>query len=239
MKRFSRTLPRTLLMVAVCCVVAGLGRAEAQEIGDQVVPKAETALKVKDEVVGTVDGDDVLTVEQVQDKWLWVVSADGTKGWVKSDAVQPYEESAPATPDGAAPPTPEPPLDPEKDRLFLIGMLGGTHVYTTYLYIGVVADGLSKDLYTDEQTKELLNEVVASSDTLMRNLTRVRDGGLSEEDAAAINEMIEIHGLLQEQANAAIIYTDSRSEEDAQRFDQIRTTVWPKIASLLGLETAS
>lgn len=231
-----RTMTRTLLIVVAALVVCGQGRVHAQEVGDQVVPKAQADLKVKDEIVATVETDDVLTVEQVQGKWLWVVTSEGVKGWVKSDLIQPYDDSAPPSPDNAAPDMPEVPLDPERDRLYLIGMLGGSHVYTTYLYIGVVADSLSKELYTEEQVKELLGEVVISSDTLVKNMIRVRDGGLSPEDTEAINGMIEIYGLLKEQANAAIVFTDSRSPDDAERFEQIRTTVWPKISTLLGLE---
>jgi hypothetical protein len=114
--------------------------------------------------------------------------------------------------------------------------MGGAHVYTTYAYIGVLADGLSKELYTDQQTKELLGEVVTVSDSLIKNMERVRDGGLSEADTQAINSMIEIYKLLKDEANAAIKFTDTRAVEDAEQFDQIRTTVWPKISALLGLE---
>ncbi len=235
-----RTLTRTLqTVVFVGCVMAVHSVALAQEVGDDVVPKAKVDLKVKDAVVATVEPDDVLTVEMVQGKWLWVVTADGTKGWVKSDAVQPYDDSPPPSPDDAAPGSPETPLDPEGDRLYLIGALGGAHVYTTYAYIGVLADGLSKQLYTDEQTKELLAEVVTVSDSLVKNMERVRDGGLSEGDTEAINGMIEIYKLLKDEASAAIRFADSRSVEDAEKFDQIRTTVWPKISALLGLEGAA
>jgi hypothetical protein len=174
---------------------------------------------------------------RVNDKWLWVSSPSGNKGWVKADAVQPYEENAPPSPDDSAPDSPEePPLDPVADRLYLIGALGGAHVYTTYAYIGVLADGLSKDLYSAEQTKTLLAEVVSVSDSLIKNLTRVRDGGLSDSDAAAINNMIDIYKLLQDEARAASAFSESRTVEDAEKFEGARTTVWPKISELLGLD---
>jgi hypothetical protein len=230
-----RTVTRTILLAA-CVLVFGFASASAQEPGDKVVPKAAVDLKVKDTVVESVDTDDVLTIERVQDKWLWVSTAGGAKGWVKADAVQPYDENAPPSPEGDAPESPEEPLNPEADRLYLIGALGGAHVYTTYAYIGVLADGLSKELYEAEQTKTLLGEVVSVSDSLVKNLTRVRDGGLSESDTAAINNMIEIYQLLQNEAKAAIAFTDSRTAEDAQKFEEARTTVWPKISDLLGLE---
>jgi hypothetical protein len=229
------TVTRTILFAA-CVLLFGRISANAQDVGDQVVPKAPVDLKVKNAVVESVDVDDVLTVEQVQDKWLWVSTAGGTKGWVKADSVKPYEENAPGAPDSEAPESPEEPLNPEADRLYMIGALGGAHVYTTYAYIGVLADGLSKELYDTEQTKTLLGEVVNVSDSLIKNLTRVRDGGLSESDMVAINNMIEIYKLLQSEAQAAIAFTDSRTAEDADKFEKARTTVWPRISDLLGLE---
>lgn len=230
-----RTATRTLAVI-IGALVFCVPPAAAQDVGDQVVPKAAVDLKVKDAVVESVDTDDVLTVERVQDKWLWVVTKSGTKGWVKADAVEPYEENAPESPDSEAPDSPEEPLNPEADRLYLIGALGGAHVYTTYAYIGVLADGLSKELYDAEQTKTLLGEVVSVSDSLIKNLGRVRDGGVSEADNQAINNMIDIYKLLQSEAKAAIAFTDSRTAEDAEKFEEARTAVWPKIADLLGLE---
>jgi len=230
-----RTVIHTLAVVA-CVLVFSRSPVSAQEVGDKVVAKSAIDLKVKDAVVESVDQDDVLTVERVQDKWLWVSTAAGTKGWIKADTVQPYAENAPPSPDDSAPESPEEPLDPDADRLYLIGALGGAHVYTTYAYIGVLADGLSKELYSAEQTKTLLGEVISVSDSLIKNLTRVRDGGLSESDMAAINNMIDIYQLLQNEAKAASAFTESRTVEDAQKFEDARTTVWPKISELLGLD---
>ncbi|MFO1094736.1 MAG: hypothetical protein U0992_15735 [Planctomycetaceae bacterium] len=230
-----RTGSRTLAVILGFLALALLPAA-AQDVGDRVVPKAPVDLKVKDAVVESVDADDVLTVERIQDKWLWVKTEAGTKGWVKADSVKPYEENAPASPDGEAPDSPEQPLEPEADRLYLIGALGGAHVYTTYAYIGVLADGLSKELYKPEQTTELLNEIVSVSDSLIKNLGRVRDGGVSPADTTAINNMIDIYKLLQDEAKAAIAFTGSRTPEDAEKFDAARKAAWPKIADLLGLE---
>ncbi|REJ90793.1 MAG: hypothetical protein DWQ29_06285, partial [Planctomycetota bacterium] len=110
------------------------------------------------------------------------------------------------------------------------------HVYTTYAYIGVLADGLSKELYPDEQVIELLGEVSAVSESLIKNLEQVKRGELSPSDEAAVDDMIAIYQLLAQEAEAAAKFTKSRAVEDAERFDEIRTTVWPKISTLLGLD---
>lgn len=221
---------------------AVMDSVRAQDVGDEVVPKSEVKLKIKSEVVETVGPSDVLLVEQVRDAWLWVKSPTGKAGWVKAELVTRREESVPAQPVEAAPASPEVPetaIDPEADRLYLIGAVGGSHVYTTYAYIGVLADSLSKELYTSEQVQELLNETVAMSDSLLKQMRKVRAGGLSDVDAKAIDNMIQIYVLLQDEARAAAAFAQSRSPEDASRFDKIRTDVWPRIATLLGLERPS
>ncbi len=231
-------MPRILALVLLSSP-ALIGQVRAQQAGDEVLPKAEIRLKIKSEVIDTVGPADVLTVEQVRDQWLWVTTPSGKSGWVKSDAVTLRQDTAPAPPEDAAPASPdvpESPIDPEADRLYLIGAVGGSHVYTTYAYIGVLADSLSKELYTKEQIQELLNETIAMSESLLKQLRKVRAGGLSDTDAAAIDNMIEIYRLLQDEARAAAKFAESRTTEDAEKFDKVRTTVWPRIATLLGLE---
>jgi hypothetical protein len=228
-----------ILAVLLLSSAIGPQSAQGQEVGDEVVPKSEIKLKIRSEVVETVGPSDVLTVDQVRDAWLWVTAPSGKSGWVKADLVAPRQDAAPAPPPDVAPASPdepETPVDPEADRLYLIGAVGGSHVYTTYAYIGVLADSLSKELYKTEQVQELLNETVAMSDSLLKQLRKVRAGGLSDVDAQAIDNMIDIYELLKDEARAAAAFARSRSSEDADKFDKVRTTVWPKIAALLGLE---
>jgi hypothetical protein len=231
-------LPRILALVLLSSPLLA-EKVRAQQVGDEVVPQAEIKLKIKSEVIDTVGPSDILTVEQVRDAWLWVKTPSGKNGWVKSDAVTLRQDAAPAPPEDAAPSSPdepETPIDPEADRLYLIGAVGGSHVYTTYAYIGVLADSLSKELYTKEQVQELLNETIAMSESLLKQLRKVRAGGLSDTDAEAIDNMIEIYKLLQDEARAAGAFAASRTTEDAEKFDSARTTVWPRISALLGLE---
>ncbi len=248
-----RTRRWSATFLLVCCVCGNLRDAFAQQEGDEVVPKSDAQLKVEREIVATVTPDDVLVVEQLQGDWLWVRTASEKRGWIKKDRVAVYDATPPAptaivpnnppvpdpvepTPADTEPVQPAKPVDPEADRLYLIGALGGSHVYTTYAYIGVLADGLSKDVYSTAQVKELLGETIAISQSLEQHLRQVAQGDLAQSDQAAIDTMIAIYVLLQDEARAVIKFTDSRANEDAAEFDRLRTTVWPKIAGLLGLE---
>lgn len=215
--------------------------ARGQEVGEEVVPKRQVPLKVKSTVVDTVDPEDVLVVEQILGDWLWVRTPTGETGWIKEDAVSQRGEVAPGVPDDGKPVPPAtepPPADPDADRLYLIGAMGGSLVYTTYAYIGVLADSLSKDLYTTEQVQDLLKETIAMSQSLVKRLERVRASGLTEEDQQAIDRMVAIHNLLQDQAQAASRFAESRSAQDAEAFDTVRSTVWPRISLLLGIENS-
>lgn len=228
----------TLLAVFLTCAQP----ASAQVIGDRVIPRKIANLKVRDVVVDQAGPDEVLTVEQVQDAWLWVRTPIDAFGWVKRADVR-LESEAPAP---AGMPRHTAAASPgaasgaatlhDGERLFLIGALGGSHVYTTYGYIGVIADGVPKDTYSEEKVRELMAEVIAMNDNLVAQLAKVRATSLMPEDIEALDQMIEIYSLLREQAEALNAFTQSRTQEHANEFERLRTTVWPKISLLLGLE---
>jgi len=56
------------------------------KVGDEVVALSDTALKVAKQTVATARKGETLTVEQVQDNWLWVRTGQ-TRGWIESTAV--------------------------------------------------------------------------------------------------------------------------------------------------------
>jgi hypothetical protein len=233
-----------LALMSVLLGVAGTGRGlPAQDVGNEVVPRQPTPLKVKSIVVHTVGAEDVLVVEQRQGAWLWVRTASGVNGWIKTDAVSVRYETAHQSPEqDANSPAAASPADsalangPDGDRLYLIGAMGGSHVYTTYAYIGVLADSLSRDLYTAEQVQDLLKETISMSQSVVKQMQKVRSGELSDLDRDTIDKMIRIHELLQQQAEAASRFAATRSAPDAEEFDRMRTKVWPRIAELLGIE---
>jgi hypothetical protein len=230
----------TLLLLGGLLALAST--AAAQGVGDQVIPNTDVDLKVRDVTVERVGPRDVLVVEQIRDTWLWVKTPAGKFGWIKRADVQ--RAANPGTPAATrAAPTPATPSSPPADAgggdlLYLVGALGGSHVYTTYGYIGVIADSVPKNTYPDEKIRELMHEIVAMSDNLTAQLQKVREGVLTDEDAQAVDEMIAIYALLREQAQALVAFTESRTPETANEFERTRKIVWPRISRLLGLETA-
>jgi hypothetical protein len=109
----------TLAMTLVISLSSQSG--QAQEVGDRVVTKSKVTLRVRNSAVETVPSDTLLRVEATNDKWLWVKSPTGKKGWVQASDVQ-LSSRPPVTkpkPDTKKPDTKKPdtkkPDKPEND----------------------------------------------------------------------------------------------------------------------------
>lgn len=124
---------------------------------------------------------------------------------------------------------------PAEESLQIVGVLTASHMYTTFGYIGVTADALSKKVYPAERVRELMTEVSAMCDNVIAQMGRLDRKKLSEDDGKAIDEMISIYRQLKVQAEALKTYAGQRTDKNAAEFDTARKTVWPRIEKLLGL----
>jgi hypothetical protein len=213
--------------------------AMAQNVNDTVTPKEPIDLKIKDRVIATVKPKEVLTVEKVQDDWLWVVTSKNEHGWLMKGDVEPAKAPPPAPPSKASPSAPaepgaEPPVD---ERLYLIGAMGATQVYLSYAYIGAIGDGYVNKSYDAAKVQELMTEVSGMSQHLLQQLEKVNEGDLTNEDRAAITQMIDINRLLKKEADALVTFSQKPTATNAESFEGVRRDVWPKIAKLLGIPT--
>jgi len=127
-----------------------------------------------------------------------------------------------------------PPKDDE--RLICIGALAGAHVYTTYGYIGGVADAYAHSVYSAEKVQELMKEVSGLADVSIKQLKKVREGNIVENDKQVIDEVVACYELLQREAQALSAYTRSKDPADLKDFEKARTDVWPKIKGVLGIK---
>jgi hypothetical protein len=221
--------------VLLTIVVVSPTPASAQVVGDRVAPRRAIELKVKDQVMAKAGPEETLTVEKTQDDWLWVATAAGVHGWVLKEDVKPAQ--SPAAPPARAEPS-QAPANPQDDaniddRLYLIGAMGATQVYLTYSYIGAIGDSYVHKTIEAAKVQDLMSEVDGMGDHLVKNLKEVRDGDLTEEDRAAIDQMIAINEMLQTQAQALSAFSADPTPENAQTFDSIRMRVWPLISNLL------
>ena len=122
------------------------------------------------------------------------------------------------------------------DRLVCIGALAGAHIYTTYGYVGGVADAYAHDVYKADKVQQLMKEVVGLSDVSVKQLKAVRNGNIVDTDKKVIDDVIEVYGPLSEEASALSDYVKSKDQDDLQKYEKARTTVWPKIRAVLGIK---
>jgi hypothetical protein len=122
------------------------------------------------------------------------------------------------------------------DRLVCIGALAASHVYTTYGYVGGVADGYASETYDGEKVRDLMREVVNLGDTNVRLLKKVREGNIVEGDKRVVDEIIAVYGLLKQEAESLAAYAQSDDQADLDAFEAARKAAWPKIKALLGIK---
>jgi hypothetical protein len=219
-------------------IVLACSAAFSQDIGDTVQATKAVELKVEDKVVASVAVGDSLAVRKVSGNWLWVQTKGGQRGWVLKENVQAIEEPA-AVPQAApdlAPAKPAQPKTGDDPRLTAIGVLAGQNIYTTYAYIGAVADGYGKASYSSAQVQQLMAEVASMASVASRHLQEVRATNIVEEDRDAIDNVLSIFELLTKEANALSGYAKSGSDADLRAYDDARTEVWPKVKGMLDLK---
>lgn len=214
----------------------------AQVAGDAVQASGAVDLKVEDRVVTSVGEGDELVVRKVSGKWLWVQSADGSRGWVLKEQVRTAREPVvePASPPARLSTPPDGrsagSTNGDDPRLLAIGVLAGQNIYTTYALIGSIADGYAYKAYQTEKVRQLMSDVAGMCQVAVEHLKIVQDTSLLEEDRAAIENVIEIMTLLRSEANALASYAESNDPDDLEAYNEARNNVWPRVREMLQLE---
>lgn len=116
-----------------------------------------------------------------------------------------------------------------------VGGLSAGHTYTSYLLIGTTADGFAKKAFDAEHVSEVATEIGTLCGNVTGLLAKLRGGKLSESDAKYLGEIEAIYALLKEQSAALAAYAKSNKNEDMEKYEKARTTVYPKIQTLLGI----
>lgn len=121
-------------------------------------------------------------------------------------------------------------------RLSAIGGLSAAHMYTTYVAIGATADAFGNDVYDAKQVQDIMGSLVNMIDTLKKQLLLVQEHCEDEADQKYIDETLDVYRLLQEEARQLSVFAGSRDISDHRAYEKARTTVWPRIEKLLGLD---
>lgn len=125
----------------------------------------------------------------------------------------------------------------QDDLLNSIGALGAGYMYTAYLAIGAVADGHYFEVYDDETTMQLMDEIKGIANGTSDSLRQLLENeNLTIEDFNFINEMIATLGLLYKEAESYQQYVQTGEDRHATIYDNFRNNAWAKITDLLGIE---
>jgi len=151
----------------------------------------------------------------------------------------------PPAPVEKAPPPPAPrrPAPPTRDRaLEVVGGLTAGHLYQSYLNIGMLADAVENEVYTDGEAKKLLATVTSLMDTVDVQLTRLNEAIEDAEDRKRLAQVRQLTALLRAQAKELRGYWDVPAKDVELRkqhelkFHKARDAAWGGIKELLGIQ---
>jgi len=126
---------------------------------------------------------------------------------------------------------------PEDDVLETLGLMGGVSLYNTYVLIGAVSDGFANEGYSDELATTLLNKQIGLIDAQIAQYKTVGKSFVKKaSDKEAITTINEIFVGLKAQAQYAIDYIATPSNDAAEIYDEQREANWAKISEFLGME---
>jgi hypothetical protein len=122
------------------------------------------------------------------------------------------------------------------DRMLeTLGGLCASHLYQSYLNIGLLADAVDNQTYTQAQAQEMLGTVVSLMDTVDRQLDKLIRNDLSEDDKRDVERIRALSALLRVQVLALRNYWSTGSAELAARYHQAREKAWQGLSEVLGL----
>jgi hypothetical protein len=141
----------------------------------------------------------------------------------------------------AQPPAPakaDPPAKPDDSAVLAetVGLLAGLQLYQTYLNIGLLADARAEGLYEASELNQLLGSVVVPLEKVEKQLEKVAKLKLSKEDAAAIERMRKVAGLLRQQGKSLQAFWETGVEDHGKKYEAARQAAWKELCELLDLD---
>jgi|SRR5579884_1039291 len=128
------------------------------------------------------------------------------------------------------------PLNAQEPLVSALGGLTAAHLYQTYLNLGLLADGVEKEVYTTDQGKKVLEEITGLMDTVDRQLSLVPPAALKADDRKALERIRTVHAQLRTQARELREYWTTDDKEHAEKFQKARTDAWAGIKELLDIK---
>jgi hypothetical protein len=117
-----------------------------------------------------------------------------------------------------------------------VGALGAQGLFSTYMAIAELADLYGAKAYDKEKALQLAGGYAGLTEAAKDSLSDLVDSGkLSEDDEAAVTQMIAINDLLGKTAQGIITYIKDPTDENEAAYDKNRQKAWKGISKFLGI----
>jgi hypothetical protein len=130
-----------------------------------------------------------------------------------------------------------PEIPAQDTNLQAVGSLSSANLYLTYISIGAVADGHSRELYSDEFAASLLTNITEITRNSISSLSQVlENGNLDEADTTYVHGAIDTLEVLIDQAESYKTYMEKKSPQYAEIYNNYKQIAWQQVAGMLGLQ---
>ena len=125
----------------------------------------------------------------------------------------------------------------QDELLNSVGTLGASYMYTAFVSIGAIYDGNHSEVYDDDTTIQLLEEMKNLAKVSAGSLNQLLDSGtLTNDDFEYTREIVNALDLLFKEAESYQNFIKTGDEKHGQLYNQYRNSAWQKISSLLGIQ---
>jgi hypothetical protein len=131
--------------------------------------------------------------------------------------------------------TSAPPVATKDRMLETLGGLSAAHLYQSYLNIGLVADAVENDTYTQAQASQMLFTVAGLMDVVDKQLERLTKMELGADDKQNVQRIRAISSLMRVQVASLQAYWLTGDDKHAKRYHETREKAWAGLSEVLGL----
>jgi len=133
-----------------------------------------------------------------------------------------------------------PEIPAQDANLRAVGSLSSANLYLTYVSIGAVADGHSRELYSDEFATSALTNITEITRNSINSLRQVmKTENLDEADTNYVRKAIDTLEVLVDQAESYKTYMEKNSPQYAEIYNNYKQIAWQQVAELMGFQQQS
>jgi len=176
----------------------------------------------------------------------------GVESWLLTARSSQSQAAKPVVPEPEPRVNPAPPISvspgkvpqPEVSKAVLarntilletLGAWSASHVYQCYLNLGMLADAVVHQAYTEEEAYAILNTLTGLMQMMDRQIDNVSKA-VDSEDRNSLDNIRRLNRLLQVQADALLISWETGDQKKEEGYLQARGKSWDGIREILGIE---